>query len=106
MASFPARTERIEKRYGKTLFKIDTILRCPSVDEIRCRLPAAERKIRQHEAEIDAILANTAEPILKIPYWLLTRGPNYWKVTGAFYPLNSADTNDEMQELAREVSPR
>src|SRR5690606_16723285 len=27
------------------------------------------------------------------------------KVTGTFYPLNSANTNDEMQALAREISP-
>src|SRR5690606_1480740 len=27
------------------------------------------------------------------------------KVTGTFYPLSSANTNDEMQALAREISP-
>lgn len=80
----------------------------PPFDEIKIEhyLPALKEGIEQHEAEIDAILANTDEPTFENSILTFDKsGKLLSKVTGTFYPLNSANTNDKMQELAREVAP-
>ena len=80
----------------------------PPFDEIKIEhyLPALKEGIEQHEAEIDAILANKDEPTFENTILTFDKsGKLLSKVTGTFYPLNSANTNDKMQELAREVAP-
>ena len=80
----------------------------PPFDEIREEhfVPAVKEGIRLREAEIEAIVANSEEPdfdntILALDKsgWMLS------KVSGVFGPLNSANTNDNMQAIAREISP-
>lgn len=80
----------------------------PPFDEIRLEhyLPALQEGIKQHEAEIDAIVKNSEGPTFENTILALDKsGKLLNKVTGTFYPLNSADTDEEMQALAREVSP-
>jgi len=80
----------------------------PPFGEIKVEhfLPAIKEGIAQREAEVDAIVANTAEPTFENTMLALDKsGELLSKVTGTFYPLNSANTNDEMQALAREISP-
>lgn len=80
----------------------------PPFDEINTEhyLPALKEGIKQREAEVDAIVANTAEPTFENTILALDKsGELLRKVTGTFYPLNSANTSDEMQALAREISP-
>ncbi len=80
----------------------------PPFDEIKIEhyLPAIKEGIKLHENEINAIVANSDEPTFDNTILAFDKaGELLGKVTGTFYPLNSANTNDEMQELAREVAP-
>ncbi len=74
--------------------------------EIEHYLPAIKEGIAQREAEVNKIVENNDEPTFENTILALDKsGEILSKVTGTFYPLNSANTNDEMQALAREVSP-
>ncbi|MGC9352761.1 MAG: peptidase M3, partial [Mariniphaga sp.] len=79
----------------------------PPFEEIKIEhfLPALKEGIAQREAEVDDIVANTAEPTFENTILPLDKsGELLSKVSGTFYPLNSANTNEEMQALAREIS--
>ncbi len=70
-------------------------------------LPAVEEGIKQQQAEIDAITANTEEPTFDNTILALDKsGELLNNVSTVFYNINSANTNPEMQELAREISPK
>ena len=80
----------------------------PPFDEIKEEhyIPAVEEGIKQQQAEIDAIVANTAEPNFENTILVYDKsGQLLDKVQSVFGPLNSANTNDEMQALARQISP-
>jgi peptidyl-dipeptidase Dcp len=80
----------------------------PPFEEIKVEhfLPALKEGITQRETEVEAIVANTAEPTFENTILALDKsGELLGKVSGTFYPLSSANTNDEMQALAREISP-
>ena len=69
-------------------------------------VPAVKEGIKQHEAEIEAIVSNSAEPTFENTILPMDKsGELLDKVTGVFYPLSSANTNDNMQAIAREISP-
>ncbi|WP_372933501.1 M3 family metallopeptidase [Mariniphaga sediminis] len=80
----------------------------PPFDEIKEEhyLPAVEEGIRKHETEVNAIVEDKSEPTFDNTILALDKaGQLLDMVTSTFYPLNSANTNDKMQELAREISP-
>jgi peptidyl-dipeptidase Dcp len=80
----------------------------PPFEQIREEhfLPAIKEGIQQREAEVEAIVTNTAEPTFENTILALDKsGELLTRVRGTFSPLNSANTNDEMQALAREISP-
>ena len=80
----------------------------PPFEEIKVEhfLPALKEGITQRETEVEAIVASTAEPTFENTILALDKsGELLGKVSGTFYPLSSANTNDEMQALAREISP-
>jgi peptidyl-dipeptidase Dcp len=80
----------------------------PPFDEIKVGhfVPAVKEAIVQQEAEIEAIVSNSEEPDFENTILALDKsGQLLDKVTGTFYPLNSANTNEEMQAAAREISP-
>ena len=80
----------------------------PPFDEIKVEhyLPAAKEAIKQHQAEIDAIVANSEEPTFENTILVYDKsGELFDKVSGVFGPLSSAVTNDEMQAVARELYP-
>ncbi len=80
----------------------------PPFDEIKVEhyVPAIKEGIKQHQAEIDAIVANSNEPTFKNTILALDKsGKLLSKVSGVFGPLNGANTNEEMQAAAREISP-
>lgn len=69
-------------------------------------VPAVVAGIDEQKAEIEALVANTDEPTFENTILALDKsGSLLNKVTGVFYPLSSANTNDEMQAAAREISP-
>jgi peptidyl-dipeptidase Dcp len=80
----------------------------PPFDEIKegDYVPAIKEGIKQQQAEIDAIVANTSEPTFENTILELDKsGELLSKVSGVFGPLNSANTNEKMQSVAREISP-
>ena len=80
----------------------------PQFDKIRNEhyLPAFEAGIAEAKAEIDAIVANEAEPTFENTIEAMEySGQTLNTVAGIFYNLMEANTSDEMQEIAEKVSP-
>ena len=69
-------------------------------------LPAFQAGIAEAKAEIDAIVANQEEPTFENTIEAMEySGETLDRVAGIFYNLMEANTNDEMQQIAEEVSP-
>ncbi|UAB79894.1 M3 family metallopeptidase [Marixanthomonas sp. SCSIO 43207] len=69
-------------------------------------LPAIKQLIEDTKNEIDTITSNTEEPSFTNTVEALERtGEQLNRVTGIFFNLNSAETNEEIQKIAQEVSP-
>ncbi|NNF17613.1 MAG: M3 family metallopeptidase [Gammaproteobacteria bacterium] len=86
----------------------DTPFGIPPFDKINAEhyLPAVKQAIAMQEKAIDAIVANRAAPDFANTIEALEySGEILNKVTNVFYGLNGADTNDEMQEIAKQMGP-
>jgi len=80
----------------------------PQFDKIRNEhyLPAFEAGIAEAKAEIDAIIANQEEPTFENTIEAMEySGATLDKVAGIFYNLMEAHTNEQMQQIAEQVSP-
>ena len=70
-------------------------------------MPAFEEGIKQGLADIDAIVNNPAAPTFKNTIEAYEKsGELLTMVAGCFYNLTSAETNDELQAIAMELSPK
>jgi oligopeptidase A len=68
--------------------------------------PAFIENIATAKAEIDAIINNPAEPTFENTIEALEFSGNALdRLSSIFFNLNSAETSDEMQKIAQEVSP-
>lgn len=69
-------------------------------------LPAFNELIRRSEQEIDAIVNNPEAPTFEnVIEALAYSGEQLDVVSNIFFNLNSAETSDEIQQIAQEVSP-
>lgn len=69
-------------------------------------LPAFKELIQKSEEEINAIVSNPEEPTFKNTIEALAySGEQLDVVSNIFFNLNSAETSDELQQIAQEVSP-
>jgi peptidyl-dipeptidase Dcp len=69
-------------------------------------LPAFQKGIELAKAEIDAIVANSEQPTFENTIEALDfSGEVLDRISSIFFNLNSAETNDEIQKMAQEVSP-
>src|SRR5690606_28361363 len=69
-------------------------------------LPSIKVEIEKTRAEIDKITSNEDAPDFKNTIEALEfSGEQLERVTSLFFNLNSAETNDEIQKIAQEVSP-
>ena len=69
-------------------------------------LPAFEAGIAEAKAEIDAIIANEEEPTFENTIEAMEyAGETLNNVAGIFYNLMEANTNEQMQEIAEQISP-
>ncbi len=69
-------------------------------------LPAFKQGMKQQQDEIEAIVNNTAAPdFMNTIEKLAASGSLLNKVSSVFYNQNSANTNDEIQKIAKEVAP-
>lgn len=68
--------------------------------------PAFEENIKAAKAEIDAIIQNTEAPTFENTLEALDFAGNALdRLSSIFFNLNSAETSEEMQKIAQEVSP-
>jgi peptidyl-dipeptidase Dcp len=69
-------------------------------------IPAFQESIKQGEAEIKAIVSNPSAPSFESTVEALDRaGKLLNRTAGVFFNLMSAETSDELQQIAQEVSP-
>jgi peptidyl-dipeptidase Dcp len=69
-------------------------------------LPAISKLIAETKSEIDAITSNSEAPTFKNTVEALENtGEKLERATSIFFNLNSAETNDEIQKIAQEISP-
>ncbi len=69
-------------------------------------LPAFKELIQKSEKEIDAIINNKEEPTFENTIEALAfSGDQLERASNIFFNLNSAETSDELQQIAQEVSP-
>jgi len=69
-------------------------------------LPAFKTAIKKAKKEIDAIVKNEAHPTFENTIEALEfSGQELERISSIFFNLNSAETNDEIQKIAQEVSP-
>jgi Zn-dependent oligopeptidase len=69
-------------------------------------LPAFQKGIELAKAEIDAIIRNPIKPSFENTIEALDfSGDVLDRISSIFFNLNSAETSDEMQKIAQEVSP-
>ena len=68
--------------------------------------PAFVQAIEEAKAEIDAITANPEAPTFTNTIEAMElSGEKLGRISSIFFNLNSAETNDEIQQIAQEVSP-
>ena len=85
-----------------------TPFQTPPFEEIKLEhyLPAFEEGIKLQKAEVDKIINNTEKPTFENTIEAMEKsGKLLTKVSSVFYNLNSANTNDEMQKIAKTVAP-
>lgn len=69
-------------------------------------LPAFRELIRKSEEEVEAIVNNPEEPTFEnVIEALAYSGEQLDRASNIFFNLNSAETSDELQQIAQEVSP-
>ncbi|WP_294303965.1 M3 family metallopeptidase [uncultured Chryseobacterium sp.] len=69
-------------------------------------LPAFKELIQKSEEEIDEIVNNPTEPTFEnVIEALAYSGEQLDRASNIFFNLNSAETSDELQKIAQEVSP-
>ena len=70
-------------------------------------IPAFERGMEEHLAEIDAIVNQTNEPTLDNTLIPMERsGQTLSRVARVFFAMSGADTNDGIEEIRSEMAPR
>ncbi len=80
----------------------------PEFDKIKTEhyLPAFEAGIAEAKAEIDAIVANPDEPTFENTIEAMEyAGATLEKVASVFFNVMEANTNDELQQIAEQISP-
>ncbi|MCI0920659.1 M3 family metallopeptidase [Sphingobacterium rhinopitheci] len=90
------------------LAKYETPFEVPPFDKIKDEhfRPAFEEAIRVHNLEIDSIVNNTEAPTFDNTIVALENaGSLLSKVSSVFSSLNSANTNDTIQAIAKDLAP-
>ncbi len=97
-----------EKRENPFFSEYKTPFQVPPFDKIDTTdyMPAFMEGIKQHNAEIDAIVNNTTFPDFTNTILAFDKsGKLLTRVSKVFYNLNEAETNKQIQSIARKLSP-
>ena len=87
----------------------NTPYQTPPFSEIKLKHyePAIDYAIELNRADIDAIVNNPEAPTFENTIVAMERaGELLGRVTGVFFVLNNCDTNDEMQQIANNITPK
>lgn len=90
------------------LTDFNTPFGAPPFDKIENKhyLPAFEQAIKEARQEIEAIIKNTEAPTFENTIEAMEHsGERLGTISSIFFNLNYAETNDEMQAIALQVSP-
>ncbi len=90
------------------LMEWNTPFGVPPFDKIKNEhyKPAFEVALKEHKAEIDAIVNSSEKPTFANTIEALElSGGSLTKVSSVFYAVNSANTNDELDAVASEMAP-
>ncbi|MDZ7724793.1 MAG: M3 family metallopeptidase [candidate division KSB1 bacterium] len=91
------------------LQEFDTPFQVPPFNRIQVEhfVPAFEQAIKDHNQEIEAIVENTQPPTFENTIAALDySGEKLNQIELVFYNLRSADSNPQIQEIAKEISPK
>jgi peptidyl-dipeptidase Dcp len=97
-----------KKRINPFFSEYKTPFQVPPFDKIDTSdyMPAFVEGIKQHNAEIEVIIANSATPDFANTILAFDKsGKLLTRVSKVFYNLNEAETNKQLQSLARRLSP-
>ncbi|WP_200976366.1 M3 family metallopeptidase [Echinicola sp. 20G] len=89
------------------LEKFNTPFETAPFDKIKNEhfLPAVQEAIQEAKSEIESIKATTSPNFSSVIEALDNSGKKLGIISSIFFNLNAAETNDEIQKLAREISP-
>ncbi len=90
------------------LTEFNTPFQTPPFDKIKISdyLPAFKLSIEEGKKDIARIIENKEEPTFKNAIEALENsGEKLERVSSIFFNINHAETNDEIQSIAREISP-
>ncbi|MBD8487396.1 M3 family metallopeptidase [Echinicola sp. CAU 1574] len=89
------------------LEKFNTPFETAPFDKIKNEhfLPAVQEAIQEAKSEIESIKATTSPNFSSVIEALDSSGKKLGIISSIFFNLNAAETNDEIQKLAREISP-
>jgi peptidyl-dipeptidase Dcp len=103
-------TSKEQKRDMSNPFfsEYNTPFQVPPFSEIKLEhfMPAIDAGIEEQLAEIKAITGNKEEPSFENTILAFDQSGELLRKAGIFSTLRSANTNDEMQALAREITPK
>ena len=108
LTAFTAPCKKTMKPVNPLLTESTAPFGAPQFDKIQDEhyLPAFEQAIAEAKAEIDAIVANPAEPTFENTIEAMEyAGQTLNRVAGIFYNLMEANTSEALQEIAEKVSP-
>ncbi len=98
-----------EKKSSNPFFEsYNTPFNVPPFEKIKNEhyLPAFKEGIKQNEAEIEKIIANTDAPTFANTILAFDKsGQLLTEVRHTFFNINETDTNDSLQAIAREITP-
>jgi len=97
------------KETNPLLAEWTTPYQTPPFQEIKHEhfIPAIDKALEEAKIEVDAIIHYTGEPTFQNTIVALeTSGEQLERVTSVLFHLNSAETDDTIQSIAREVSPK
>ncbi|MFO7617625.1 MAG: M3 family metallopeptidase [Bacteroidales bacterium] len=103
------KNERVMDPANPFFSKYETPFEVPPFDQISPEhyLPAFEEGMAQQKEAVDAILLSRKKPTFKNTLGALDRsGELLGKVSSVFFGLNSANTNEALQKIQLEISPR
>mgnify|MGYP000844614578 CR=1 FL=1 len=89
--------------------EFDTPDGVPPFDQIKIEhyLPAFEAGMKEHTAEVDAIIKNADAPTFENTIVALDKaGKMLNRVSSVFFALNSANTDSVRQDIAKQINPK